>query len=281
VLGSRAQFSGTVYNKKVTDLVLFTAPPASSGLGQIVLNGGQFTNQGIELSLQASPIADPKGLTWVSNATFYRNYSRVDQLPFGPFPTTYQFGGFFGTNIIQVGRSVSQFVNTAVLGPDGQAVQVGDASPSDVISFSQQFSYKGLRLTGVLDWYVGGETSNLTNAYFDLNGLYLLADSAASQRRFDAAVNGGTPYVESARFVKLREVRLSYDLPTYIVRSIGFGRLRSVRLDAGARNLFSSFPYTGLDPEVSVFGNLPVGRGQDVTPYPPARSFFFGVNLGL
>lgn len=281
VFGSRAQFSGTVYNKKVSDLVLFTAPPASSGFGQIVLNGGEFTNQGIELSLQASPFSDPKGVTWISNATFYRNYSRVDQLPFGPFPTTYQFGGFFGTNIIQEGRSVSQFVNTAVLGPDGQAVQVGDASPSDVISFSQQISYKGLHLSGVLDWYVGGQVSNLTNAYFDLNGLYLLADSAASARRFNSAVNGGTPYVESARFVKLREVRLSYDLPADWVRAIGFGRLRSVRLDVSARNLFSSFPYTGLDPEVSTFGNLPVGRGQDVTPYPPAKSVFFGVNLGF
>src|SRR5262249_53065053 len=41
LFGSRAQFSGTVYDKKVKDLVLFTAPPASSGFGQIVLNGGQ------------------------------------------------------------------------------------------------------------------------------------------------------------------------------------------------------------------------------------------------
>ena len=39
--------------------------------------------------------------------------------------------------------------------------------------------------------------------------------------------------------------------------------------------------YPGLDPDVSNFSNQLVGRGQDVTPYPPTRSFFLSVDLGL
>ena len=279
---SRAQFSGTVYNKQVTDLVLFEAPAGSSGISQEVVNGGKFHNQGIELSLQMSPIVSDRGLTWISNTTFYRNYSRVDELPNNntSFPTTYQFGGGFGTNLIQVGRSISQLVNTAVTSPNGTNPQVGDATPSDVISFSQQLSFGRLHLSGVLDWYVGGSVANLTNAYYD-NGLFLLADSAASAKRIAAAQAGGTPWVESARFVKLREVRLSWDVPDRWVKTIAQGHVRTMRLDVSGRNLFWSFPYTGLDPEVSNFGTLAVGRGQDVTPYPPARSIFFGVDLGL
>jgi outer membrane receptor protein involved in Fe transport len=277
---SRAQFSGTVYNKRVNNLVLFTAPAEATGLSQIILNGGQFTNQGIELSFQMSPISNPRGLTWISNATFYRNYSRVDQLPIAPFATGQGFGGVFGENEIRVGRSVSQIVNTNQTNPDGSFVQVGDASPSDVMSFSEQLSFGHLHLSGVLDWYVGGNTANLTNAYFD-TPLLLLADTAASLARSKEANAGLTPYVESARFVKLREVRLSFDLPDKWVRVIGTGRLRTVRIDLSGRNLISSFPYTGLDPEVSNFGNQQISRGQDVTPYPPSRSFFFGVDLGL
>jgi TonB-linked SusC/RagA family outer membrane protein len=279
---SRAQFSGTVYNKQVSDLVLFEAPAASSGISQEVVNGGRFHNQGIELSLQMSPIVSDRGLTWISNTTFYRNYSRVDALPNNntSFPTTYQFGGGFGTNLIQVGRSISQIVNTAVTSPNGTNPQVGDATPSDVISFNQQLSFGRLHLSGVLDWYVGGSVANLTNAYYD-NGLYLLADSAASAKRIAAAQAGGTPWVESARFVKLREVRLSFDVPDRWVKAVGQGHVRTMRIDVSGRNLWWSYPYTGLDPEVSNFGTLAVGRGQDVTPYPPARSIFFGVDLGL
>jgi TonB-linked SusC/RagA family outer membrane protein len=279
MLHSRLQLSGTVYNKVVNDLVLLTAPPASTGLSQVIINGGQFTNQGIELSLQASPIADPRGLTWISNSTFYRNYSRVDALPVPPFLTQYQFGGQFGTNVIQVGRSVSQVVNTAKLGKDGQAIQVGDATPADIMSFSQQLSFKRLSLSGVLDWYVGGTAANITNNYYDGGGL--LADTAGSVKRLAQEHAHLTPYVESARFVKLREVRLSYELPDSWVHAMGRGRLRTVRIDVSGRNLIASFPYTGLDPEVSVFGNLAVGRSQDITPYPPARSVFVGIDLGL
>jgi len=32
-----------------------------------------------------------------------------------------------------------------------------------------------------------------------------------------------------------------------------------------------------MDPEVSNFGNQPLGRFQDVTPYPPSRLFFFSI----
>jgi len=53
----------------------------------------------------------------------------------------------------------------------------------------------------------------------------------------------------------------------------------SVRLEASGRNLYTWTPYKGLDPEVSNFGNQNINRGQDVAPYPPARSFFFTIGV--
>ena len=57
--------------------------------------------------------------------------------------------------------------------------------------------------------------------------------------------------------------------------------IETARLSATGRNLISWFPYTGLDPEVSVFGNQNITTAQDVFEYPPSRSFFFSLDLGL
>ena len=73
----------------------------------------------------------------------------------------------------------------------------------------------------------------------------------------------------------------SYSVPPRLVNRFGFNRVTSARLSLNGYNLWAVFHYHGLDPEVSAFGNLAVGRGYDVTPYPPARSYFLGLNLGL
>jgi hypothetical protein len=83
--------------------------------------------------------------------------------------------------------------------------------------------------------------------------------------------------VENAGFVKLREITLGYDLPNSITRSVFRGRAQAVRVELSGRNLKTWTNYTGLDPEVSNFGSQPLGRFQDVTPYPPSRLFFFSL----
>jgi hypothetical protein len=86
-------------------------------------------------------------------------------------------------------------------------------------------------------------------------------------------------WTESASFLKLREVTLSYDVPGSTVRGLFGGR--SLRVSLSARNLFTSTNYSGLDPEVSNFGNQAIFRNIDVAPFPPSRSFWFTLELGL
>jgi hypothetical protein len=92
---------------------------------------------------------------------------------------------------------------------------------------------------------------------------------------------GAEPYVETASFFKVRELSLSYTLPSRLVGSVFTGRISSARLSLDAYNLFAIFNYHGLDPEVSAFGNQALGRGYDVTPYPPSQSYFLGLDLVL
>ena len=51
MLNSRAQFSSTVYQKRLTNLLLQAGVAPSHGYSTLFENGGEFTNQGIELSL--------------------------------------------------------------------------------------------------------------------------------------------------------------------------------------------------------------------------------------
>ncbi len=80
----------------------------------------------------------------------------------------------------------------------------------------------------------------------------------------------------------MRELTLKYDLPKSFVSGVGRGVLQHASLVLTGRNLIrQGTNYLGLDPEVSNFGIQQFGRGQDVTPYPPARSYFMSLDLGF
>jgi TonB-dependent starch-binding outer membrane protein SusC len=282
---SRAQFSFTVYQKKISDLLLEANVAPSLYYNSQWFNGGSFTNQGIELQLQATPVQLRNGFTWNTTESFYRNYSDVNSTPVPPFAVGFTFEGIVGSEgYFQPGRSVSELVAPGTVLPNGEPLQVGDFQPSFVMSFGQEFTWNKFRLYALLDWHRGGTVVNISNFVFDLSGDHTLADTAASDKRAAEFTAGSVyPFLESATFVKLRELTLSYGLPLRLFNWTGGGgvHISSARLSLTGRNLLAWFPYTGLDPEVSVFGNQDVTTGQDVFEYPPSRSFFLSLDLGL
>jgi TonB-dependent starch-binding outer membrane protein SusC len=279
-LKSRAQFSFTVYQKRITDLLLQNQPSPSLGFDQSWFNGGEFTNQGVEMSLTATPIVLHNGFQWVTTTTFFRNYSVVNSLPVPAFDLENGGGGSLGTFRIQVGRSVSQVVGQ-FNGPDGQPIQAGDAQPSYVMNFNNEFTFHRFHAAALVVWSRGGAVGNFTDNLFDVSQ-GLLADSALSAKRNAENNANGTPYLETATFVKVREMSLSYSLPDKFVAWLGNAvHVKDARLSVTGRDLFAWFAYTGLDPEVNFVGQTQIQRGQDVTPFPPARSVFVSLDLGI
>ena len=102
-----------------------------------------------------------------------------------------------------------------------------------------------------------------------------------------AAARGVTVDVEqldvtaSGAADKLRELTLKYDLPISIVNTVAKGYIRNAAISLSGRNLYTWTRYQGLDPEVSNFGSQQISRAQDVTPYPPTRSYFISLDLGF
>jgi len=289
----RVRFSATQFRKQIDNLLLQAALAPSTGFTSQFINGGQIVNHGTELELGLTPVQTGR-FEWVSNTTYASVAGKVTRLPVPAFiPVSGSFGGTFGNPFITVGQSPSvvQAVNscsvavaprsaTAPFGGRCPAANrvlafVGDALPDYTMGFSNDFTLGAVRLSTLVDWRKGGKAVNLTNNYFDGG---LLGDSALGNQRLTDSRSGKAVYVEDAGFVKLREVSLAYELPSGLTNRLFNGRAERARLEFSGRNLLTSTKYTGLDPEVSNFGNVAVGRLQDVTPYPPSRSFFFSVN---
>jgi hypothetical protein len=128
---------------------------------------------------------------------------------------------------------------------------------------------------------------NLTKLLYDLGSNWANFDEpdqqglTGSERQALAPIGGSQQtgvYVEEATFLKLREISLSYELPN--AGSL-WAAVDRVSLTLSGRNLLTWTTYTGMDPEVSNFGNQPSGRNIDVAPFPRSRSFWFGIDVGF
>jgi TonB-dependent starch-binding outer membrane protein SusC len=279
----RLTLSATAFRKQIDDLLLTTSLAPTTGFTTQWINGGQIVNKGQEIELGLTPIQTGR-FDWVSQTTFSRVKGKVTKLPVPGFISgPGSFGSRFGNGFIAEGQSPSviQAVNGCTIEaascPAANRVLsfVGDALPDFTMGFNNDIGFGPLHFSSLVDWRKGSKGVNLTNNYFDGG---LLADEAAGLARLAGFASGKAVYVESTAFVKIRELRLAYELPNTLVSRLMNGKAQSARIELTGRNLKTWTDYTGLDPEVSNFSNGALGRIQDVTPYPPSRTFYLSIN---
>ncbi|MCY7378219.1 MAG: SusC/RagA family TonB-linked outer membrane protein [Gemmatimonadaceae bacterium] len=279
----RGALSLTLYQKTIDDVILQIAAAPSVGYTVQILNGGQFRNRGVEALLDVTPVRR-QNYGWTSRTTFAKNVGIVTSLPVPAFTLSQDatgqgvaFGAGYGIARLEEGKSVTQIV--ASDGANG-VVKKGDAAPNFTMGFTNEFTWKSLRLSTLFDWQKGGNLVNVTKNVFDAFGLAPdVADGGLARINLNDT-QGIAQYIEDASFVKLREVALGYDLPASWISRLG-GKPRSVKLELSGRNLLTWTRYTGADPEVSNFGNQQISRFIDLAPFPPSRSFFLTVDVGF
>jgi hypothetical protein len=299
---SRAQLTVTMYRRNITNLLLSRVLAPSTGYTVETFNGGSMRSVGQEVSLQATLVQ--RGMfSWNTNTTFTRNRTKVTSLPVPEFSPGNSFGNSFGGYRIAVGYSPTTVFaqngrDTSVPGCTGTTCPVkvqpiGESEPSFQMGFQNDMKLGRFTLGSLFDWSHGGLVINLTRNYYDSAATapdYAMPAGVTTPRPWTGcpsclsgeerlywfnSPNNYPVYVEDGSFVKLRELSLSYDVPTRLVGR----RVSSAQLQLSARNLKSWDNYSGYDPEVSNFGNVAAGRNQDVTPFPPSRTFWLGINL--
>lgn len=100
------------------------------------------------------------------------------------------------------------------------------------------------------------------------------ANSSSVPVAVSYASNVNSRAVEDASFLRLKNVQLSYTIPSEKLRVI-----RGAQIHLTGQNLFTITNYSGSDPEVSAFGTSNVRA--DFNAYPLTRTFILGVNINL
>ena len=160
-------------------------------------------------------------------------------------------------------------------------VILGSIQPDLVYGFSTQLTWRNLDFSASFAGSYGNEVYNALGRRLELtndsyNVLSTVKDSWTPERggnTLPLASNArpfgyiDSRYVQSASYLKLRNLTIGYRLPK--IKSVPVG----IRVYATAANLFTITSYKGYDPEVA--------SGTDAGAYPSSRSFVFGINITL
>ncbi|HVH08882.1 MAG TPA: TonB-dependent receptor, partial [Gemmatimonadales bacterium] len=284
----RAAFSATVYDKRTTHVwTSFSAAP-SSGVLFFFSDSSVVSNKGIELGLSATVLRGP-ATTLSVGVSAWGNRNRVARLALNDF-----IGGGFGVfQRAGVDAPVGSYWGKPILGyqpiaPNGvlapSAVQLGPAGylgtpfPTEGTSLTSAFGWRGrIRIAALLEYRSGHSLLNATEAFRCLSLVCRAATDPstplAEQVPWAAWQAGtGAGWLESARFLKLREVSVIVIAPRGWSDHLG---AEEMSLTLSGRNLVTWTSYKGLDPEVSAFG--PAGLSiqdlftQPLTPVWSAR----------
>jgi TonB-linked SusC/RagA family outer membrane protein len=281
LLGGRATFEVTLFDRRTSDLLVPVTPAPSTGFGLQFLNGGKIKNEGIEIGAGITPVQSAH-FNWLFRTTFTSLKNRVLELNLpggaqGFRPANAGYGLSFGEFFVQVGRPITQIIG---VDDNGNVIYLGQANPRFRWSFSNQLTYGRASLSFMWDWQYGGVAQNQTLSLYDCNGLAPDFSTPRGQAGYNACNNTGDarPFVESTSFMKLRNASLSLDLPENV--SSWFGA-RSARVSIEGVNLITITNYHGYDPEVSNYGQQAITRNIDLGPYPPSRSFYFTIQAGF
>ncbi|NSL87986.1 SusC/RagA family TonB-linked outer membrane protein [Chitinophaga solisilvae] len=285
LFNGRVGLEASYYNKRIYDVLLLHALPASSGYALEWKNAGDLTNQGVELGLSIVPVNTP-AVKWTSNINWWFNRSKVTKLVIPPYSIG-AFGNSLGTFYLEEGQPATQIKGTV----GTELKLIGNAEPKFQMSFYNEVTFlKNLSLRFLIHWKNGGNNINLSQ---------LLSDGGFTSPDYDDLIDGKKAgqyrpnagdagvYVQSAAYVRIREIGLYYNVPLKNNNVV-----KGLRLGISANNFFTWTKYAGYDPEVSNFGSNTLttaqsrgsnglSTGVDVMPFPASKraSFHLGIDF--
>lgn len=290
----------------------------STGFDGIDRNIGDVKNQGVEFSLNYAAISN-KNFKWSIdlNGTSYKN--RITKLPqaeinSGVFKwregeSRYNFWGIeyagvnketgndqYWKNIYETNEKGEKVVKERVLTEDynevtsdSQMKYLGDAIPALFGGVTNNFSYKGIDLSFMIYYSIGGKLYDSDYAQMmsyrtgysmhpDMLKAWTPENTDAKFPRLSNAYANylGTytsKFLFNNSFARLRNVTLGYTVPKSFTSKYG---INTLRLFVQGDNLITigSAARRGTDPEQSISGTTD-------NRFPTTKSFSFGLQLNL
>jgi hypothetical protein len=177
---------------------------------------------------------------------------------------------------------------------DADRTFIGNPNPDFTYGFNARIFFKGFDLEALFYGVSGGNVLNFTKWFTDfypsfagigkssrvLNA-WTPQNTGTNIPKFENVSNFSTNtelnsyYIEKASYLRLRSLKLGYDISPRAVSKAGFDH---VRVFIQGTNLFTSTKYSGTDPAVS---GVDTNFGVDVGNYPVNKQLLFGLSVAL
>ncbi len=290
------------YFSKKTNQQLFSLPISStSGFTTMPVNIGQVQNRGVELAINSTNLEGVVKWTTNFNVSFTKN--RVNQTKDGQDlvngASITRVGQPVGSWFMREWAGVDPANGDPLwYKADGTTTNnynlaerrvIGQALPKYTFGLTNTVSYKDFDLSFLLYGATGNKIFNQTRSFVE-NTAYINSGFNHSvqagedywQKPGDVVsrpkpIAGGNKnesatssrFLEKGDYLRLKNVRLSYSLPTSISTKAG---VKKVTFFGQGENLITWTGYSGIDPEVDA-------TGTEFFKYPVGKIYTFGVNV--
>lgn len=316
LLNNRAKIDLSLYRRSTSNLITQAPIDPLTGYTSTFLNLGGMTTNGMDLSINATPVTIKSGFRWdvTLNYGFYRSVIRelasgLTKVGIGGFTNLGNFAIVNKPYGIIEGIGIQRDANgNKVVQANGQYkptsgnVELGDPNPKFTSSILNSINFKGFSLSGMLEYRHGGVIVSNTVKGVLARGLSKDTDQldrelslilpgvledgtpnnvqvSASNYFFDNYFNTDEAITFDGSTLRLREISLSYALPASIISKSPFKR---ASLTLSGSNLWFralNMPkFVNFDTDVLSTG---VGNtlGFDFLTGPSARRFGGTLNL--
>ena len=312
-LNNRVSFDLSYYDRVTEDQIFDVPSSAATGFTSRLLNAGSMRNSGIELMINASPVAK-NDFRWDITANFATFNNEVVELSEADginniiagttwagdvrIEAGYPYMSFFGQTFQKDdnGNTIVDANGIPLVNPDREFL--GSTIADFAGGLRNTFTYKNFSLGALIDFQGGGVIHSTSLQWAKYSGM-LPETAEGGIRENGLLVEGVTetgepntttvdpqtyyqsiwyvaePNVYDASFIKLREVTFGYSIPNKVFGNSGIKDAKISFLGRNLAILFSNLPY--LDPQgVNGAGNI---QGLENAQIPTSRSLGFDVSF--
>ena len=219
------------------------------------------------------------------------------------------YGSIFGSRWLRDDNGNQLVDDNGLAIADPTSGVIGDPIPDFTLGIRNTISYKNLSLTALVDYRKGGDVWCGTCGIIDYFGVSKTTGELRDQsyvvegiRQSDGQPNttsvayadpanglggnrwirygfGGVAedYIYDGTFIKLRELALTYSLPSKFITKIG---IDAFSITAAGRNLWIATDYPGIDPETNLTGDSN-GIGLDYFNQPLTESYSLALKISF
>ncbi len=316
---SRINGSIEYYNRQSVDLLFAIPQPLSSGVLTVTQNTATMYNRGVELQLTGDVIRS-KNFTWNANVNLSTVTNKITKMPaavpefitgtkkysVGHSIFDYWLRTYYGVDPVD-GAALYVAANTSasttrrlITNKDGGIDTVtttasngkfdyqGSAIPDLYGSFSHAFSYKGVTLSALFTFQLGGKTFDANYQGLMSSGTYGAALHTDILKRWQQAgditnvprLDAGrttdfnatsSRWLVDASYLNIRTVSLAYNLPGSLTSKLN---ITNTQFFVSAENVAFFSKRKGLNNQQAFSGVTSNG-------YPPARVLSAGLTLNF